>query len=226
MAVSTLLKIGKAIVSNSGKIAKSSKPAIPRYLYHVTTKKNYEAMLKSGEIIGSHDGNFMSNLEGVFMFDLKNFLKRWSSTYFKCDNGTTINLGAALIGKNRTDAVVLRVPTKNFNVDKLKIRAQDNLNSTYHGLNGDYARFQSLYTRNKKPIEYIYGQNIKMSDVQKVGEINIGIPENFYELENGMEFFKRKPFKELLEIFRGSPEEKGVLAFKRANIKNKVLKLK
>lgn len=54
-----------------------------------------------------------------------------------------------------------------MNVDKLKVRVQDETKADYHALNGDSARFQTLYTRRKKPIEYIYGQNIDISDAQK-----------------------------------------------------------
>lgn len=225
MFVNGLLKTGKAVMSNSGKVAKTCKADIPRYLYHVTSKKNYDLMLKSGEIFGTHDGNIMSNLEGVFLFDLKNFSKRWLSTYF--DMGEVkINLGAALLGKNSANAVVLRIPTKNFDVDKLKIRVQKKFKDDYHSLNGDYARFQTLYTRRKKPIEYIYGQNINISDVEKIGEVELGFPDkyDFFEFEEVINFFTKKPFEELLKIFRGQPEEKGILAMQKANIKDKVLK--
>ena len=49
---------------------------IPRYLYHMTSKKNYESMLKDGFIKTGHDAYLDSNLDGIFMFDLKNFIKR------------------------------------------------------------------------------------------------------------------------------------------------------
>lgn len=74
-------QLGRAAVKSSGRITKSGKPNLPRYLYHVTSRKNYEAMLKSGEIRTSHDACLSSSLEGVFMFDLKNFAKRWTSTF-------------------------------------------------------------------------------------------------------------------------------------------------
>ena len=55
---------------------------IPRYLYHLTTKENYNSMLKDGFIKTSHDVELSSNLEGVFLFEMINFVKRWGSTGF------------------------------------------------------------------------------------------------------------------------------------------------
>lgn len=40
-----LFKLGWIIVKNSGIVKKTGKPDIPRYLYHMTLKQNYEKML-------------------------------------------------------------------------------------------------------------------------------------------------------------------------------------
>lgn len=207
----------KAVAKSSGKITKSGKPNLPRFLYHITSKKNYESMLKSGEIRTSHDAYLDSNLEGVFMFDLKNFAKRWTSTFFKFKEADEkFNLGSALVCKN-SDIVLLKVPTRKMNVDKLKIRVQDDTKVNYHTLNGDSAKFQTLYTRRKKPIEYIYNQNIDISDVQKIGEVNLNINlDNRSEL---IEFMQKRPFETLLKLFNGTPEEKCVQKMQKAKIK-------
>lgn len=207
----------KAVAKSSGEITKSGKPNLPRFLYHITSKKNYESMLKSGEIRTSHDAYLDSNLEGVFMFDLKNFAKRWTSTFFKFkESDDKFNLGSALVCKN-SDIVLLKVPTKKMNVDKLKVRVQDETKVDYHTLNGDSAKFQTLYTRRKKPIEYIYNQNIDISDVQKIGEVNLNINlDNRSEL---IEFMQKRPFETLLKLFNGTPEEKCVQKMQKAKIK-------
>lgn len=207
----------KTVEKSSGKITKSGKPNLPRFLYHITSKKNYESMLKSGEIRTSHDAYLDSNLEGVFMFDLKNFAKRWTSTFFKFKEADEkFNLGSALVCKN-SDIVLLKVPTRKMNVDKLKIRVQDDTKVNYHTLNGDSAKFQTLYTRRKKPIEYIYNQNIDISDVQKIGEVNLNINlDNRSEL---IEFMQKRPFETLLKLFNGTPEEKCVQKMQKAKIK-------
>ena len=204
MTINALLKLGKSVVQNSGRIAKTGKPNIPRYLYHVTTEKNYESMLKSGKILTTDDGLCISELNGVFLFDLKNFLKRWTSTFFDFkEEGGKINLASALIGKNR-EAVVLRVPTKNFDINKLRIRVQNAKTDDYHALNGDSAVFQTLYTRRKKPTKF-------------------NLPEDFGGNPDALKFFQRKPFADLLELFKGQPEEKAVRAAQKANIKDKTI---
>ncbi len=223
MTINALLKLGKSVVQNSGRIAKTGKPNIPRYLYHVTTEKNYESMLKSGKILTTDDGLCISELNGVFLFDLKNFLKRWTSTFFDFkEEGGKINLASALIGKNR-EAVVLRVPTKNFDINKLRIRVQNAKTDDYHALNGDSAVFQTLYTRRKKPIEYIYAQDININGVEKLGSTKFNLPEDFGGNPDALKFFQRKPFADLLELFKGQPEEKAVRAAQKANIKDKTI---
>ena len=52
---------------------------LPRYLYHITTENNYQQMLKDGYIKGHHDLDLNTHLSGVFLFDLKNFSKRWTT---------------------------------------------------------------------------------------------------------------------------------------------------
>lgn len=217
MIAKVISQLGRAAVKSSGRITKSGKPNLPRYLYHVSSRKNYEAMVKSGEIRTSHDACLSSSLEGVFMFDLKNFAKRWTSTFFNFEEECAkVNLGSALVCKN-SDIVVLKVPTKKMNVDKLKVRVQDETKTDYHALNGDSARFQTLYTRRKKPIEYIYGENIDISDAQKIGELNLELnADNRNEL---IDFMQKRPFEPLLKLFKGTPEEKCVLAMQKANIR-------
>ena len=208
--------LGKAAISYAAKMSKVGKADIPRFLYHITTKKNYASMLKSGHIRTSADILPVSNLNGVFMFDLQNFAKRWTSTY--CDLGEDIgkvNLGSALLYKN-PDIVLLKIPTKNFDINKLRVRCQDTTNTGYHAINGDSARLQRLYTQRKKPIEYIYDQNINISDVEKIGEIELGRGD----IKNCV---KSKPFDILLKLFKGHPEEKGIEAFKNADIPEKIV---
>lgn len=208
--------LGKAAVSYAAKMAKDGKADIPRFLYHITTRKNYASILKTGHIKTSADICPASNLNGVFMFDLKNFAKRWTSTFidFGEDFGR-VNLGSGLLFRN-SDIVLLKIPTKNFDINKLRVRIQDETNIGYHALNGDSARFQSLYTRRKKPIEYIYGQNINISDVKKIGEIDLAGLDR-------QEAFKSKPFDILLKLFKGNPEEKCIEAFKNAKVPEKVV---
>ena len=131
-----------------------------------------------------------------------------------------VNLGRALLSKHSCDdsvigkaedIVMLRIPTKNMDINKLKIRRQDIVQFD----ESDSAIYQSVYTRRKIPIEYIYESDIDVSDVQKIGEMSIRI-KNQEELKKTIEL---KPFDLLLKLFKGQPEEKGILAHQATNPK-------
>ncbi len=217
-------QLGKSAVKSSARSVKSSKPNLPRYLYHITSTKNYESMLKSCEIRTSLDACPASNLEGVFMFDLKNFAKRWTSTFCNINDHVKVNLASSLICKNFDSIVVLKIPTKTMNIDKLKVRVQEAQNTlNNHYLNGDSARFQTLYTRRKKPIEYIYGENINISDAEKIGELNLKL--NLEEKDKILDFVNKRPFDSLLKLFKGTPEEKCIQAMKKADIAEHCLEI-
>ena len=69
-----------------------------------------------------------------------------------------------------------------------------------HLIKGDDAKFSHLYKQRKEAIEYIYKNDISMSDVQKVGEMNFSrVSEN---IKKG---FIKNTFEEL---FEGAPEVK------------------
>lgn len=218
MLAGDLYKLGRTIVKNSGLIRKTGKPDIPRYLYHMTRKKNYEQMLKDG-VINKYIDTGGSGLSGAFMFDLKNFEKRWVNTWFNIGD-MKVNLGRALLSKHASNAgiggvtqdiVMLRIPTKNMDISKLKIRRQDVMNLD----EADSAIYQSVYTKRKLPIEYIYESDIDISEIQKIGDTSIEI-KNEEELKKIIEL---KPFDLLLKLFKGQPEEKGILAHQATNPK-------
>lgn len=218
MLAGGLYKLGRRIVKNSRIIEKTGKPDIPRFLYHITSKENYRAMLKGGFIKTSDDVCPVSELNGVFMFDMKNFAKRWSNTWIDVDN-FHVNLGSVLMTKNSVvgfkDIVLLKIPTKNMNINKLKIRPQ--LKDA--DINGDSAIYQSIYTRRKNPIEYIYEENIDVSKVQKLGETTL-------KYSSEADWHKKiveKPTEILLQLLKGQPEAKGVKIFAERDIKPKTL---
>ncbi len=217
MLAKGLCKLGKQIIKNSRIIEKTGKPNIPRFLYHITSRENYSSMLKDGIIKTSADVCPVSKLNGVFMFDMKNFAKRWSNTWIDIEN-LHVNLGTALMTKNSVvgakDVVLLKIPTKNMNINKLKVRPQ--LKDT---IKADKAIYQSIYTRRKNPIEYIYEENIDVSKVQKLGETTLK-----YASEDDLyKRIKDKPTEILLQLLKGQPEAKGVKIFAERNIKPQTL---
>ena len=65
-------------------------------------------MLKDGFINASHDANPITNLSGVFMFDLKNFTKRWCNTGFKFDKTNPFSLAKGLLLKRAAPSFTRR----------------------------------------------------------------------------------------------------------------------
>lgn len=108
------------------KVKDVSSKKTPRFLYHLTTKENYFNMLQTGKINPSSD-NFCG--QNIFMFDIMNFLKRWTKQYEGGLSSTSIDkkLFCKMVGKKDSSVVLLRIPTKNMNIEKLSIRSQDSL---------------------------------------------------------------------------------------------------
>ena len=196
---------------------------MPRYLYHLTRKKNYDSMLKDGLIKTAHDIDSSTNLDGVFMFDMINFLKRWCSIGIVVGElNAWISLAQALFMKvsvNNLDLVLLRIPTKKLLTDKLRCRQQD-LSPTIsieHANNGDKAINQKHYTRKRKAIEYIYQDNIPIENITIVGEVNNGL-----KIEESQDLNTLKninPLELLTKILQNKPEQKAVELAKRSSFK-------
>lgn len=185
---------------------------LPRYLYHITTENNYQQMLKDGYIKGHHDLDLNTHLSGVFLFDLKNFSKRW--TTMGIDWGEKLfTFAKGLImqaSKDDSNLVVLKISTKTLSQNKLKCRNQLTDSKT-HNTYGDFATNQKHYTRKKNAIEYINEGNIPIQNVTKIGEANVGF--NLHKaMENLSEnIFDKIDVKKILQnLFKNTPEEKSI----------------
>ena len=193
------------------------KHKVKRYLYHFTSVDNYEKMLKDKKINVSKD--MFMNKPGVFMVDLPNFTNQWlnNDTYW-----STQNLALALIretSKYQDKLVCLRIPTKNLDHSKLKIRSQDKFfehvkkwfNPTpEHLKTGDAAKNRGLYTQRKESIEHIYQNEIPMENVELVGIVDIDKNQVCRQhLERGAKQ-KNIVIDILKRLFKGQPEEKGI----------------
>ena len=151
------------------------KHKIKRYLYHFTSEENYQKILESGVLKTSKDGCYRS-LDGVFMVDIENFLKRWgrSKDWRYSDLRAELFYHAA---KDSNKIVVLRIPTKNLNQRILRIRSQNRLmksrgkevNSLCH------ASKRNLYDQRKEAVEYIYQDSIPINGIEKIGEADFDI---------------------------------------------------
>ena len=185
---------------------------LPRYLYHITTENNYQQMLKDGYIKGHHDLDLNTHLSGVFLFDLKNFSKRWTTMGIDWgDKLFTFAKGLIMqASKDDSNLVILKISTKTLSQNKLKCRNQLTDSKT-HNTYGDFATNQKHYTRKKNAIEYINEGNIPIQNVTKIGEANVGF--NLHKaMENLSEnIFDKIDVKKILQnLFKNSPEEKSI----------------
>ena len=165
------------------------KHKIPRYLYHITPSQNIGAIKTEG-LSTTEDDLFG---EGIFLFDIANFLKFWNK------NNKNMNYAEQLlkyIGRNNTDVSLLRVNTENLDKTDIVIRNQETLfevNNKYSDINNIYDAYNkkeisdslmdeisiglpavvaNQFDRKKLPIEYIYDKGISPLNIRLLGRTN------------------------------------------------------
>jgi len=228
------------------------KHKIPRYTYHMTSKKNYESMVKDGFIKPSNSGLLG---KGVFMTELTNFFKRWRNNKAWREKSLQEKL-LSQVAKDENEIVMLKIPTDKLKHNKLKIRSQNILfkwatskegtnifkeacrtaregNSTAelrnwkatisneyrkalklimgndlktfkHLTEGTLAKDSKLFKQKKHAIEYIYEDTIPISDVVKIGEVNLET------LRTSRLYDPSKPIRSIFTaLLQGQPEVKG-----------------
>lgn len=102
---------------------KVGKHIIPKYLYHITTSSSYGKIKSDGYLIPRKPNDCFSQ-EGVFAFELQNALKNWHKIPVRQEKDTLLGL-LLDITRNVKDMVILRIPTKDLNPEKLLIRSQN-----------------------------------------------------------------------------------------------------
>ena len=201
---------------------------VPRYIYHLTPKENYEQMLKDGYIKLSSDPYFAKN--GIFTFEFENLFKRWNSKGAGYKE-TLLEGLLRQVTKNQDEVVILKIPTSKLEQNKLYIRSQKKLfgsgltprqeimkvmatkyqdrknistkdmfnvineslnkcileqNNNIHIRYGAPVYQSSLFKQRKEPIEYIYCDTIPISNVEKLGEVNISELSEYNENEKAI----------------------------------------
>lgn len=186
---------------------------LKRYLYHFTTRENYESMLRSGCIRTSKDG-CLKTLDGVFMTDLENLTKRWRNAPDWNDNLIYALFKQA--SKGRGEVVALRILTDGLEHSFLRVRSQNALMSSRaswrsgqigaddHIRIGTTAKLRNAYASKKQALEYIYTENIPIEKAELVGQANLS---EIWKTDQVHDSFAIKALKAL---FEGSPESKGL----------------
>ena len=100
------------------------KHKIPRYIYHLTNKTNYEAILKDG-LIKTSQPEFSGY--SIFATDLTNLFKRWKNDIFNFNHSLIQGLINHSL-KGEDNIVIIRIPTSGLNKNNLFIRSQNRLN--------------------------------------------------------------------------------------------------
>lgn len=200
---------------------------IPKFLYHLTTEENYSSMLKDKNV----KTTCTSTLQGIFMIELNNFLKRWKTS----GDWNYQDLQSKLlsrVAKKTKKIVVLRISTASLNSEKLLIRSQNryfrakekgnyeivlqNWKTTHikpdtefnHVFYGDIAKNSKHYKQRKEAIEYIYPESIDISKIEKVGSTKIKRSIGW------MQGLSIKKSIDLFDLFKDSPEEKALVAYR------------
>lgn len=197
---------------------------IPRYIYHLTNKSKFEAIMKDGFVKMSEPKLHVDN--GIYAFDLCNFFSCWKpNKAWGYDDLQRIILrhivkwfSSASIGTG--DLVVLKIPTANLDSNKLFIRSMNKLftfeesDKSFGDISSELqkhlkgntpAREAPLYKMRKEAIEFIYKDNIPLENIQQIGNI-----VNISSLRKDLKF-GANPVKCIMQtLLMGTPEVKGV----------------
>lgn len=156
---------------------------LPKFLYHLSTRANYESIISSGSL-NTLKNSGQAGRDGLFMAELNNLFKRWhSSKDWNHPSLLDLLLKKASRGGS-SELVILRIPTKNLNVDQLRIRSQNRL----FGAGKKYLDFT------KKRDSYI------MEELEKLKKMNLSESEQIIQ--------ERKIWERAMEKFPQSIEDK------------------
>lgn len=164
---------------------------VPRYIYHLTSHVNYKGMLEDGYIRKESIPRLYLQ-QGVYALELSNFFKFWGTNKaWGYDNLQEIILRHIVKWINtdnpeKSELVMLRIPTSKLDEQKLFVRSLNKLFSfkdshkyiieasdkLQRHLTGNTSAVEApLYKMRKEAIEYIYNDNIPIRDIEQIGSI-------------------------------------------------------
>lgn len=119
---------------------------IPRFIYHLTTRSNYEKIISTGKLLAKNE-----ELAGkaVFMFDMKNLSKCWRSQFFHDKKTELADALVNYVKKDDSGFALLRIPTSNLSSGKLRVRSQKRLFSEAERLCGIYKKKIAQHARTR-----------------------------------------------------------------------------
>lgn len=161
---------------------KENKSIIPEYFYHMTSRENYDSMLKEGYIKKSSTG------EGIFLSDLESLAHKYPvedlEGMVKWYAGVYPDQNAPKYPSNTV--VLLRIPTKNLkneltSVRRIKLVSQGKANYKISSewINAEKVPSDKLKGLEENAKEYLYGDTLPVSDIQLINSVKM--PKEFIE---------------------------------------------
>ncbi|MBR3605690.1 MAG: hypothetical protein IKL52_06655 [Candidatus Gastranaerophilales bacterium] len=98
---------------------------LPDFIYHITSKENYEKILKDGKMkISEWEANSANGCNGIYFVDKDNFLNKWlgrkaPELLGDCDIGEMLMMWTC---KGTDGSVVIKIPTSKLDLTKLRFR--------------------------------------------------------------------------------------------------------
>lgn len=153
----------------------SKKQALPEFIYHITSKENYEKILKDGKIIISEwEAQNLNGCKGIYFVDRDNFLNKWVGRKEpELFGDSSIDIGELLMlwtCKGINGTVAIQIPTSKLNLSQLRFRPYiEACRVSLETLNPDTLEIGSelvkkglsiddlpKFANSNEPIEYIY----------------------------------------------------------------------
>ena len=178
---------------------------LPRYLYHMTTVDNYKEITKSGMLKVNPDKMTDGKIAGIFVFDLKNFIKHW-------DNKSDNSLGKLILDyiSNGKEMVLLQIPIKSLGKDfksSVKTRAVQSLIDWKFDhyspgcnvpidLQGESLLDGLRKSRKKNAVEFIIQKDVPVENINVLGRGKYLSKENLKN--NIVQFVKGFPMQKVI----------------------------
>lgn len=150
----------------------SKKQALPEFIYHITSKENYEKILKDGKIkISEWESQNPNGCKGIYFVDRDNFLNKWvGRKELELFGGDIGELLMEWTCKGLNGTVAIQIPTSKLNLSQLRFRPYiESGRAAFETFNPDTWEVGSelvkkglpiedlfKYANTNEPIEYIY----------------------------------------------------------------------
>ncbi len=178
---------------------------VPEFLYHLTSKKNYEKMLKDKVInVSEWEAQSANGLAGTYMVDKANLINGWPT---KCEElFGSMNAGGVLTVwcSKGDDLMLLKVPSKSLDTNKLRFRSY--FDTCRAMISGDMEAGKgfpiselSRFKDKTSPLEYVYMDKIPTEhiSVESITPLDAPLFESLMQADtNTVSQFMKKLFKD------------------------------